>query len=491
MNRDFFYKMLYPKITKAVKICGSGNAIDMRLHFDDSNLCYGIYSIFEVDNLYNAINDKPNVKWFIDFYENIKDANSAEFIDVTLFSDEVMPIENAPKTMSVEEFDAKWGETPNRDEMDFETELEFIEDAFNMYETSGFSATYHSIYKDEKNFNGVAFQVIGRASYSNGDCDFEQLPMWHIEFEDGTKYMAFPEEITKIEKEKQTLAQNLQKEETEKPIKKDTTMVTEYKNTFMARDIVDMIIADAKQGYPDYNGDQLHEVIKISLGNAFDCFCESSTYYRLADIRRTFKDFGYYPCNNNVAGLLDEIILAEMDVYTKTTEQEYKDIIKTITNMAEDMFVEMYDLTKKEAEQFNIFLWDRTDMVIEWTILDVKNFTPENKEILDNYFEECFEYSPNRGGVENKFPSANLRKCKELVKGNITDNMSMTFAILNTKNYDDGDNMGYTIVQGISPELLYNYGFDTTEVEEAGKLPIGGTMKSYLYGDGVILVRMS
>ena len=491
MDKYFFHKMLYPKITKAMEICGLGNVIDMRLHFDDSNLCYGIYSIFEVDNLYKAINDKPNVKWFIDFYENIKDANSAEFIDVTLFSDEVMPIENAPKTMSVEEFDAKWGKMPNRSEMDFETELEFIEDAFNMYETSGFSATYHTIYEEENELNGLAFQVIGRASYKDGDCDFEQLPMWHIEFEDGKKHMAFPEEITKIEIEKQTLAQNLQKEETEEPIKKDTIMATEYKNTLMARDIVDMIIADAKQGYPDYNGDQLHEVIKLSLGNAFDCFCESATHYRLIDLKKEFRKGECFPYSHELEGLLDEIILAEMDVYTKTTEQEYKDIIKTITNMAEDMFNEMYDLTKKEAEQFNIFLWDKMDMVIEWTILDVKNFTPENKEILNNYFEECFGYSPNRGRVECKIKNTDIRKCKELIRGNIADTMSMTFAILNTKNYDDGDNMGYTIVQGISPEILYNYGFDTMEVEDAGKLPIGGTMKSYLYGDGVIVVRMS
>ena len=91
--------------------------------------------------------------------------------------------------------------------------------------------------------------------------------------------------------------------------------------------------------------------------------------------------------------------------------------------------------------------------------------------------------------VEVKKPICDLTdltKSKCLVNGTITDTMSMTFAILNTKNYDDGDNMGYTIIQGISPKMLYNYGFDTEEVEEAGKLPIGGTMNSYLYGDGVL-----
>ena len=224
MNKSVFYNKLYSKIMDAMKICDEGNVIDMRLYKNDSCLSSGVYSIFDADALYEEIKDCDN--WFVDFYENIKDANSAEFIDVVLWSDELIektPTENTPKTISVEEFDAKWGEMPNRSEMDFETELEFIEDAFNMYETSGFSATYNSIYEDEADFNGVAFQVIGRASYSNGDCDFEQLPMWHIEFEDGTKHMAFPEEITKIERERQTLAQSLHKEE-EKPINQTDTM---------------------------------------------------------------------------------------------------------------------------------------------------------------------------------------------------------------------------------------------------------------------------
>ena len=224
MDKYVFYNKLYPKIMDAMKICDEGNVIDMRLYKNDSCYSSGEYSIFEVDALYEEIKDCDN--WFVDFYENIKDANSAEFIDVVLWSDEFIektPTEDTPKEMSVEEFDTKWGKTPNRSEMDFETELEFIEDAFNMYETSGFSATYHSIYDDETDFNGVAFQVIGRASYKDGDCDFEQLPMWHIEFEDGTKHMAFPEEITKIERERQTLAQNLHKEE-EKPINQTDTM---------------------------------------------------------------------------------------------------------------------------------------------------------------------------------------------------------------------------------------------------------------------------
>lgn len=263
-------------------------------------------------------------------------------------------------------------------------------------------------------------------------------------------------------------------------------------NNLMAKDIVDMIIDDAKAGYPDYNADQLHEVIKISLGNAFDAFCEASVHYRLCDIKKIFKNRGMLPYNDELAGLLDEIILSEMDCYTKTAEDEYYDISKTLCIMAEEMFVDMYNLNEDEKIKFHKWVQNCDNLEVEWTVLDVKNFTPENSTVLDNYFEECFgypHYSNKR--THTLIPSADLRKCTELVRGTINDNMSMTFAIINTKDYDNGDNMGYTIVQGISPQILYNYGFDTEEVEEAGKLPIGASMLSYMYGTGCVVVRIS
>lgn len=260
-------------------------------------------------------------------------------------------------------------------------------------------------------------------------------------------------------------------------------------NKLMTRDIVEMIIEDAKVGYPDYNADQLHEVLKVSLGNAFDAFCEASVHYRLCDVRRVFVHRGMSPYNNELEGLLDEIILSEMDCYTRTIEEEAQNVIDTIGTMTEKMFAEMYNLTDEEKKKFHEYRMDCDNLDIEWTVLDVKNFTPENGIVLDGYFEKCFgfpHYSNNRF-----LPSADLRKGTELVRGTINDNMSMTFAIINTKDYDNGDNMGYTIVQGISPQILYNYGFDTSEVEEAGKLPIGASMLSYMYGTGCVVVRIS
>ena len=84
-KKEFFAK-LYESISDAIKQCDEGNVIDLRLFKNGNNLGDGVFSIFEGEELYNAVKDCK--EWFVDFYENIKDANSAEFIDIVLHSDE-------------------------------------------------------------------------------------------------------------------------------------------------------------------------------------------------------------------------------------------------------------------------------------------------------------------------------------------------------------------------------------------------------------------
>lgn len=203
--KSTFRKHLYEKIMSAMKVCDSGNVIDMRLYIDRNRnfLNSGIFSIFETNELYEQVKNL-DADWYIDFYENIVKENTAVYTFVSLFRD-------ACRKMSVEEFDAKWGVDVDRYRLSEEEEREFVEDAFNMYETGGFSPTFHTPFTDRADMNGVAFQVIGRATTEN--CDLEQLPVWKIEFEDGTKDYAYPCEITEIERKIQGLAQNLQKED--------------------------------------------------------------------------------------------------------------------------------------------------------------------------------------------------------------------------------------------------------------------------------------
>ena len=85
-KKEFFTK-LYEKITDAIKQCDEGNVIDLRLFKNNNCLGDGEFSIFEGEELYNEVKDCK--EWFVDFYENIKGANRAEFIDIVLHSDEV------------------------------------------------------------------------------------------------------------------------------------------------------------------------------------------------------------------------------------------------------------------------------------------------------------------------------------------------------------------------------------------------------------------
>ena len=86
IDKNEFFTKLYKNITDAIKQCDKGNVIDLRLFKNNNNLGDGVFSIFEGEKLYNEVKDCE--EWFVDFYENIRGANRAEFIDIVLYSEE-------------------------------------------------------------------------------------------------------------------------------------------------------------------------------------------------------------------------------------------------------------------------------------------------------------------------------------------------------------------------------------------------------------------
>ena len=81
------------------------------------------------------------------------------------------------------------------------------------------------------------------------------------------------------------------------------------------------------------------------------------------------------------------------------------------------------------------------------------------------------------------------RKATDLCTINIERNGELTYAILNTSNYNG--RIGATIVKCHTSTALEDYGFDYAECVGISMLKVGELYTSTEYGSGVVVVRMS
>ena len=106
--------------------------------------------------------------------------------------------------MKLEEFNRKWNNKAYTALMErkddwAEEYAKYLEDCYSMYEETGFTPTFKSIYSSyPKQYNGLHFKVLRRATPEDG-FDLECLPAWEVEFENGERFICFPEEICKAE----------------------------------------------------------------------------------------------------------------------------------------------------------------------------------------------------------------------------------------------------------------------------------------------------
>lgn len=95
-----------------------------------------------------------------------------------------------------------WGELNEkypeaRDEMSVDRASDFLKDLYDAYEAVGFVNKFWTpfdLHDEDKSYVGKPFKVIGRCEEGK-EWDLESLPAWKIEFEDGHKMDAYPEEI--------------------------------------------------------------------------------------------------------------------------------------------------------------------------------------------------------------------------------------------------------------------------------------------------------
>lgn len=81
----------------------------------------------------------------------------------------------------------------DRSAMSVEMEEAFVEDCFSCYEQEGFAKKFWTPHSDYADRIGQSFKVVGRCSTK--DSELSVLPMWDIEFSDGSVIGAYPEEI--------------------------------------------------------------------------------------------------------------------------------------------------------------------------------------------------------------------------------------------------------------------------------------------------------
>lgn len=97
--------------------------------------------------------------------------------------------------MTWDELNKKYPEA--RDEMSIDRKRDFLKDLYDAYEAVGFVNIFWTPFDlndEDKSYVGKLFKVIGRCEEGK-EWDLESLPAWKIEFEDGHKMAAYPEEI--------------------------------------------------------------------------------------------------------------------------------------------------------------------------------------------------------------------------------------------------------------------------------------------------------
>ena len=120
----------------------------------------------------------------------------------------------------------------------------------------------------------------------------------------------------------------------------------------------------------------------------------------------------------------------------------------------------------------------------------------ENNDIINDYaISKGISYTifyPKKetANVDNTDVEVVNRKAKDVCAINIERTYEeLTYAILNTSNYDGG--IGATIVKCYTPIALEDYGFDNAECADISMLKVGELYTSTNYGSGVVVVRMS
>lgn len=199
--------------------------------------------------------------------------------------------------------------------------------------------------------------------------------------------------------------------------------------------------------------------------------------------------------NESTNWYLHEVITNNMDIWC-SVDVNHDNIISEILHDASGYLA--INLNDEEFEHWHGW-FDENFSVWRWVDVCTSKFDnkpiTEHMDIIEKYCKErgkdvqmfLSKDSVTNVVVEEKYFSFPSKTVLDFNMGaEVTD---MVFTIINTKVYD-GD-MGVIVVKGISPMILKEYGFDTEECTEIGKINVGDSWKNSMYGNGVVVVRMA
>jgi hypothetical protein len=198
--------------------------------------------------------------------------------------------------------------------------------------------------------------------------------------------------------------------------------------------------------------------------------------------------------NESTHWYLHEVITNNMDIWC-SVDVNHDNIISEILHDASGYLA--INLNDEEFEHWHGWFDENIPV---WRWIDVCASKYDNKDIdehldiIEKYcnennidiaiFSKNFEKNTETEDSHPTFPSKQVLDFN--MGAEVTD---MVFAILNTKTYNG--EMGVLIVKGVSPMILKEYGFDTEECTEIGKIKVGDSWANSMYGNGVVVVRMA
>ena len=133
------------------------------------------------------------------------------------------------------------------------------------------------------------------------------------------------------------------------------------------------------------------------------------------------------------------------------------------------------------------FTWQKHMEVYEYLLAEKEPKVSDWKEYVKDIEDVCGFSLPTSKTKEVSTPKI---ECTENLSARFkTNGANLMYCIMNTRLYDGG--MGVTIVEGISPIILKEYGFDDDDIRDISKMDVGESYGNTYYGYGVIVVRMA